>query len=127
MQGTKRKLSDSDITIDPIVPIESKENVESKESKENTEPKGSVIDPETYTVLSPSIVIPAEENKRLELVWQSILAKPNLSRKYTQESNRIHSEKTTDPPSVDGLMKKPKKRVALLLSYAGTGYQGMQM
>ena len=79
--------------------------------EENTLKRKAVVD--EFTVLSASSALSLEENKRLEDLWMN------------NHKNSTRKVEVQDQNESGG--KLPKKRVALLLSYAGTGYHGMQL
>ena len=80
--------------------------------KENTLKRKDPFD-EEQPLLSASAGLSLEENKRLEALWMS---------NHKKSSRKVEPQETKDSAG-----KQPKKRIALLLSYAGTGYQGMQL
>lgn len=80
-----------------------------------------------YTAISskPIIVIGAAENKRLELLYVAAQQKVSLSKKDPV----AHRLEEIEPRTSSGAntARLPKKKVALLLSYSGAGYLGMQI
>lgn len=81
--------------------------------KENTLKRKDPFD-EDSSVLSASAGLSLEENKRLEELWIN---------NHKKSSRKVEIQEESKESSI----KLPKKRIALLLSYAGTGYQGMQL
>ena len=81
--------------------------------KENSLKRKDPFD-EEQVVLSASAGLSIEENIRLEALWM------NNHKKSSRKVEEV-------PETKESTGKQPKKRIALLLSYAGTGYQGMQL
>jgi hypothetical protein len=88
--------------------------------KENLLKRSDPFD-EEVTVLSASSALSLEENRRLEELWK--YNHKRSSRKVEQKDESNDQVQV----STQGSGKLPKRRIALLLSYAGTGYQGMQL
>jgi tRNA pseudouridine38-40 synthase len=82
-------------------------------------------------IISPSSVIPEEENYRLEQLWIKNCESISSEKKSETKPSRNHDSQAQAPDQSISVKsdaeKKPKKKVALLMSYSGHGYQGMQV
>ena len=86
-----------------------------------------------FEILSAPPSIEPAENERLEALWREISSNPT-KRKYNPEETTSgrqnasavdsNGEKAPLAPTGD---KAKKKKVALYMSYSGTGFVGMQM
>ena len=87
----------------------------------------SDISSEEYVPLSakPLLKIGFEANKKYEEIYLAIQNEKKISKNLSKEEKRNSVKFDKREP---GLVKRiPKKKVALLLSYCGTGYNGMQI
>jgi hypothetical protein len=84
--------------------------------KENTLKRTDPFDEES-PVLSASSALTLEENRRLEALW---IHNHKKSTRNVEKNEQVQASNQSST-------KLAKKRIALLLSYAGTGYQGMQL
>jgi hypothetical protein len=87
----------------------------------------SDISSEEYVPLSakPLLKIGFEANKKYEEIYLAIQNEKKISKNQSKEEKRNSVKFDKREP---GLVKRiPKKKVALLLSYCGTGYNGMQI
>lgn len=110
-------------------PVEATEEVQYNDNHDASSKK-----PKFEILSAPPSIEPAE-NERLEALWREISSNPT-KRKYDpqqtstgrQNASAVDSNGEKAPAaSTSAGDKAKKKKVALYMSYSGTGYVGMQM
>ncbi len=124
-EETKRPIEE---TAEEIVETESP-SVDHEEATHTI--KKPKMDDEPLLTSPPSI--DPSENARLEALWRSISQNPK-SRKYGPKDDQSRGREAQTSETLDQKVngeteaqKSRKKKVALYMSYSGTGYVGMQM